>query len=419
MINDPNQMENPAENEGNGLNHDPEIRHEHHHRGSHRRKRRSLGYLIKRWSSGLFGRPRNELEQRERKKERRIKRHIRAKRREARYQRIKEWMRHPLGMPKTELEKTEEAKNRAINRHLNRKIRTIRIQQMKQGVSDSIAAIREPEIRTKLFKIMIPSLAGFVMAYLTTYILTNVSEALVSSFYGISTTVTNSVIGFNVPPNSPLWNKESVVVIFFTPVLMSMAISFFCLWLFSRSGRQGFMTKIYLFWMILMGQAMSWGSFFGGFIRKQGVYHALAWGFHQTFVSPKVMEIVFMSIAFIWLLVFGAVIKPLFIRVTPSVTLIRQKYRFAYYHFLISIPYFFGIATIAGINAPIFNLYIFIQLGSMILIFFRLYFEKDSTSPEIYRFKVTKSKLNTKVAFVLFILTVLIFKLIFDDGINF
>jgi hypothetical protein len=422
MKKDPNQIENQAETNKEEIHQFPDVHHEHRRKregSSGHRRRRSKENVFKRWVSGLIPQPKNELEIRERKKEQQIEKHIRAKRRKARNERIKERIRHPFGKPKTVQEKAKDQKDRAINRHLNRKTKAIRIQQIKQRISESISAVREPEIRSKLFKIVIPSLTGFVAAYLSIYILTNITVALVSVYWNISTTINTSVINFNISPNSPLWTQESVVTIFFSPVVLSMAISFLCIWLFSRSNHQRFMTRIYLFWMILIGQAMSWGSFFGGFIRKQGVYHGITWGFHQTMFSSKMMEITFMCIAFIWLVIFGAIIKPLFIRVTPSATLIKQKYRFAYYQFLVTIPYILGIATIAGINAPVFNLYIFIQLGSMILIFFWVFFENDATSPEVYRFKVTKSKINGKIVIGLLILIIVIFKLIFDSGIYF
>lgn len=422
---DPNQIEHSEEICKEEINQFTEIYKEHHRKRKmapdhHRRRRkRSIGNIFKRWIHDFFKHRINELEKQERKKERRIKKHIRAKRREALNKRLVETIQHPFGRPKTEMEKIILKKEKAINQHLNRKNRAFRILQIKQKIAKSISAVKSPEIRPKLFKIIIPSLAGFVVAYLTIYLLTNISSALISAFWGIDTTISTSVINFNSSPYSPLWTKGSVVSIFITPVIISMVISFFCLWLFLKSDRQGFITKIYLLWMIVIGQATAWGSFFGGFIRKQGVYHAINWGFHNTMISPKTMEIIFSAIAFIWLLIFGTLIKSLFILATPSATLIRNTYRPAYYHFLITLPFILGIAIIAGINAPIYNLYIFVQLGSMVLIFFPLYFENSSHQSENFRFKVKKSNLSSISVLGILILILFLFKLIFDSGINF
>lgn len=367
----------------------------------------------------FFNKKDNEIEKQKKAKEKQIRKHIRRKRWSFIKRQIIDLFLHPLGTEEQKQIRVEKRKHKRLTKKLNAKIKEIKLKEFKQNFSDNIEAFKNRDIRKKLLFVFISSLVLFVLAYLTIFTVGNIITSLISSFWNIETTINASIIIFKPSPYSPLWSRGSVVSIFSAQFFVAFVISFFALWLFYKSSKKSYLVKMYLLWLILVGQGLAWGSFFGAAIRKQGIYHAISWGFYQTWFSSKAIMITMMIVGFIALLIFGNIIKRIYFYASPSATLLKKSYRPIYYHFLITLPFFTGLVIIAAINAPVYNLYTFIQLLSMFILFLPLYMFRDHEYSDIGQFKIVKSKFKLAGILVFFILITLIYKALFNAGINF
>ncbi len=164
---------------------------------------------------------------------------------------------------------------------------------------------------------------------------------------------------------------------------------------------------------------MAWGATFGGFIRRQGLFHAIQWGFYNTWFSFKMVLIISMIIAFSWLVIFGYIIKPLLLQTSPSASLLKGQNRFAYYQFQYTIPALLGILVIIAINAPIYNIYLLIQIASLFLLLLPLLFDNTNSNENVGFVKINRSKPNIYIVIGVLALAILLFKWIFDNGIPF
>jgi len=367
----------------------------------------------------FFNKKNNEIEKQKKTKEKQIRNHIRRKRWSLIKKQIIDIFLHPMGTEEQKQIRAEKRKHKRLTKKLNAKIKEIKLKEFKQNISDNINAFKNRDVRKKLLSVFVSSVILFVLAYLTIFAVGNIITSLISSFWNIETTINASIIIYKPSPYSPLWSRGSVVSIFSAQFFVAFIISFFALWLFFKSSKKSYLVKMYLLWLLLVGQGLAWGSFFGAVIRKQGIYHALSWGLYQTWFSSKTIMIIMIIVGFIALLVFGNIIKRIYFYASPSATLLKKSFRPIYYHFLITLPFFIGLGIIAAINAPVYNLYTFIQLLSMFIMFLPLYMFRDNEYSDIGQFKIVKSKFNLGVIIGFFTLIVLIYKVLFNYGINF
>lgn len=347
--------------------------------------------------------------------ESKLKSEIKAKR----AQRIKEFIIHPFGRSYTKLEKQELAKKKLIENRLKLKIRAKRLTTIIQNIRQSISSLRNPEVRQKLLKLLPTSVSTFILAYISIYLVSNIFTCSIASFWDVDTILKTSVIHYLPSSYSPLWTKGSVVSIYSTQFVVSLLSSFIALLFFLRSTDRSPVVKIYLMWLTIISQAFAWGSFFGGFLRKEGIFHAIQWGAFDTWFSYKTLEIVLMIIGFLWLIIFGYILKPLFIYTTPSATLIKGTNRSAFYQFQYTLPLIIGITVVFIINAPIYNLYILLQLLSVFFILFPLIFDKTTSNNTVEQIRIKRPKLHIYTFLALTILVIIFFKIILETGINF
>jgi hypothetical protein len=350
--------------------------------------------------------------------EQRIQEHIKQKIKAKRVERFKEFLNHPFGKTKTAYEKQQQIRDRLIAKRVKEKGKAIRIANIRLNISNSLSSIRNPSVRKKLIKQLIPSTISFMIAYIILFIVTNVATSLMASFWDIRTRIETSIIYYEPSPYSPLWNTGSVVSIYSTQVFLSFVLSLTALWVFTKSIHKSSFLKSILIWMVLLGQAFAWGAFFGAFIRKQEVYHAIIWGFFHTGLNAKGVLIALMVISFIWLIVFGYLIKPILLYASSSAELLMSRNRFAYYHSQYTIPFIISIIFIFIINAPVYNIYLFIQLFSLMIIFIPFLFD-NSKRENHSQIKVVRTPLNNYVIVGGGVLLIILFKLIFDMGISF
>jgi len=348
-----------------------------------------------------------------------VEKKIRKKRRDARKEKIKEFFKHPFGKPLTELQKIELEKEKLLKKKIKSKSRKLRLLNFKRNINQLFSAFRESDIRLKLFQLIPFSLSSFLFAYITIYLITQIATCLISSFWSINTVLSTSVIYYEPTPYSPLWTKGSVVSIFSMQPFFAFVISLFGIYLFIKNIHKSSFLKTFLIWLIVIGQSMAWGSVFGAFIRNQGLFHAIQWGFYNTWFSFKMVMVVMLIVAFFWLIIFGYIIKPLFINSSPSASLLKGQNRFAFYQFQFSIPSLLGIFAIIAINAPIYNIYLLIQIASLTIILLPLLFDNTNSNENFGQIKINRSKTNIYIIIGILALTILVFKLIFDDGIAF
>ncbi|MEI6348476.1 MAG: hypothetical protein WCP69_11070 [Bacteroidota bacterium] len=332
--------------------------------------------------------------------------------------RFQNFVKHPFGKPISEIERIERKKEKRVKKHITKKKRAHFFTSFANKIVSSIRVYRDKRIRARLFKLIIPSLIFFILAYVTIYVLSMGLTAMLTKYWGISVTLANSVVYYNISPYSPLWTKGSVVSIFTTASIISFAISMFSLWLFIKYQYRSYYLKLYLMWMILIGQAMSIGSFAASFIRKQGIFYAIQWFFYKTWFSSTTMEYIFLFFSVIWLIVFGNIMRRLLLYSSPSATLLRRENRFVFYQFQLTIPLIFGIIGIIIINAPIYNIYTFIQLFTIFLMFLPLFLEQSENSREVIIDKVARPKTSLLKLFFIALLIVFAFRLIFGSGIK-
>ena len=366
-----------------------------------------------------FGMPPSEIELAEQIKRKRLKERSIEKKKEARKIRFQNFIKHPFGKPLTELEKAEKRKEKMLKEHLAKKRKEIHFRNFKEKIEYTVRAFKDVDIRRRLFKLTFPSFFVFLLAYLTIYVLSMTFTSLISSFWGIRTTLANSVTYYNISPYSPLWTKGSVSSIFTMASIVAFIISFISLRLFIYFQSRTYYLKLYFLWMVLIGQALSIGSFIGSFIRKQGIFYAIQWAFYKTLFSYKTMEYIFLGISIIWLIVFGYIIKRIYLFSSPSATLLHKENRFAFYQFQITIPLIFGIIGILILNAPIFNVYIIIELLSIFFLLLPIMFERPDNTVSLVTLKIVKPRMVFYKLFAITIIIVALFRVIFGIGIDF
>lgn len=181
------------------------------------------------------------------------------------------------------------------------------------------------ELRVKFGFAYLHSTAYLILAFMLIYIIYQVITIVVASSYHIPIIWSYYKLKFPLYTFSPLYTRESLVVIFAMGPIMSLMLAFVFLKLYFTTNVILKRFKLFYLWGFICGANMFFGAYISGFITRTEFIYTSEWLFmNRSFAS---IEIIFTIIAMATLIIIGRIVTPLFLLSSGSVTMIKPEFR--------------------------------------------------------------------------------------------
>ncbi|MEI8202280.1 MAG: hypothetical protein WCH34_04660 [Bacteroidota bacterium] len=268
--------------------------------------------------------------------------------------------------------------------------------------------------RVKLISLALNSTFLYIISYLITYVLYQLSTIIVGSHFGLFCKLYyHSIIW--PPSSSKLWNFDSVIMTFVSGPIFSLFIAVLFLILFLLIHEKSRIIKIFFLWGYLHAFNFFLSSFLAGAISEKGIGYALDWMYFST------VEKIIASILGTFILAFiGLASTNNFFKTAPSNFYLEKENRLLYIIFVVVIPWFIGSLFILLLKIPNNTPYETLLFIPLVFAFIPIF--PSSNSKYFYRVRIqTENKkifINWRL-FTFFIIVMLLFRVGLGIGIRF
>ena len=262
------------------------------------------------------------------------------------------------------------------------------------------------ELRQKLI-ISINSLSYFILAYLVVFFITNISQAVIASFFNISTVISNAKLLFFAVDGS--WDFSSVKVIFITPPVILFITGTISLLLYCKIIDYNGHIKLLFIWMFFHSALFFSSDLIFGGLTQQGVGHLLTWMyFHDT---GKLVVCLF-SFGILYFL--GKIFAKYFIfSGTIYFNKINKENEKFIYKYIFFIPVFIGEIFILTLNYPVVNIKDVSHLIVLLVFSFVIYSKLSGRKVYYIEYEKKKEVLFQHTPLIIMILLLFVVKIVF------
>jgi len=140
------------------------------------------------------------------------------------------------------------------------------------------------------------SLGLYMLAYLTVYLIYQLTAALVASNFGIDSVLYYYELYFPIGNASPLWTRLNIIAITLASPFISVLISIIVLKVVLIREKLNPQLRLFLIWVVFHGAAHFLGAFVAGIITSQGFGYVANWLYMNVFFR------ILVSLIFLFLL---------------------------------------------------------------------------------------------------------------------
>ncbi|MBN3034992.1 MAG: hypothetical protein JW861_05355 [Bacteroidales bacterium] len=263
-----------------------------------------------------------------------------------------------------------------------------------------------------LYYYAVNSLCLFIIAYLTVYMVYQMTVLLSASFWGLDSVLFYYDLAFN--DYSPLWTRLNIIFITLSGPLISLIIGLLFLRIFVGSSKIGTNTRLFFIWIGIHGCNLFLGAFASGVSFDEGFGYVANWLYMNVF-----WKILF-SLMFLFILsLIGYYSTSRFLETSNSIFRTRKENRFRFLLFQAVIPWLAGLLLIILVKIPNNMPY---DTGNLITIFFAVIpvLFNRLAQPSMRPDKEHRRKTSVNWAFVaMFILLLAAYRIGLNSGLHF
>ena len=261
------------------------------------------------------------------------------------------------------------------------------------------------------FHYTVNSTALFIIAYLTVYILYQITVLIVASKWKLDSVLLYFDLAFN--DYSPLWSRQNIIIVTLSGPLICLITGFlFYRYLSIRQKVRGFL-KLFFLWIALIGFNLFLGAWSTGISFDQGFGYVPAWLYLNVFWQ------IFVALIFLFILgMIGYYSVPRFLDTSKSVYRVKTENKTKFLFFQVILPYVIGSVIITLVRIPNNMPYDTGNLVTMLFAIAPMVFNRNARPTVTFE----KEKKPTQIRWLyigIFIGLILLYRIGLNNGLHF
>lgn len=290
-----------------------------------------------------------------------------------------------------------------------------------QRTTSGFVIIKEsPGLRTEFLKSFFNSLATFLLAFITLYLVCNIASVIAAKYYDIPAILYSYRIFWPLYTYSSLYSRQALIIIFAAGPLTSIFFSILLFQLLKRILYVRINLKIFLLWLIFHALNLFFGAYIIGVITRTGFIYTTEWLFYSHIFDVE--EILFMIISIATLLIFGFYFTRYFLLSANNNLIISPKVRVFYLLARVLFPWVLGIGILYALNYPNNPPELMLLLAVSFLMIIPMFFNYNSIQNKGVKLKSKDEEEKEFVGWIYILLALLLlgfYRFVFFNGVSF